>query len=153
MDGSPPGFSVHGILQVRILEGVGHALFQRMFPSQGSNLQLLCCRQTLYRWANRETQSFPHGSDGKNICLQCGRPGFSPWVGKIPWRTKWQPIPVLMPGKSHEWRRLIGYNPWGCRVRHDWAISLSLCLSQYNNVFCSRTCFSLIRTFQLILLS
>ena len=27
---------------------------------------------------------FPGGSDGKSICLQCGRPGFDPWVGKIP---------------------------------------------------------------------
>ena len=25
-----------------------------------------------------------------SICLQCGRPGFNPWVGKIPWRRKWQ---------------------------------------------------------------
>ena len=27
---------------------------------------------------------FPGGSDGKSICLQCGRPGFDPWVGKSP---------------------------------------------------------------------
>ena len=33
----------------------------------------------------------------KSICLQCGRPGFDPWVGKIPWRRKWQPTPVLLP--------------------------------------------------------
>ena len=26
---------------------------------------------------------------------------FNPWVGKIPWRRKWQPTPVLLPGKSH----------------------------------------------------
>ena len=25
---------------------------------------------------------------------QCGRPGFHPWVGKSPWRRKWQPTPV-----------------------------------------------------------
>ena len=31
------------------------------------------------------------GSDGKSICLQCGRPGFDPWVEKIPWRRKWIP--------------------------------------------------------------
>ena len=28
------------------------------------------------------------GSAGKRIHLQCGRPGFNPWVGKIPWRRK-----------------------------------------------------------------
>ena len=43
---------------------------------------------------------FPGGSDGKSGCLQCGRPGFDPWIGKIPWRRKWQPTPVLLPGKS-----------------------------------------------------
>ena len=36
-----------------------------------------------------------------SICLQCRRPGFNPWVGNIPWRRKWQPMPVLLPGKSH----------------------------------------------------
>ena len=35
------------------------------------------------------------------------------WVGKIPWRRKWQPTPVLLPGKSHGWRSLVGYSPWG----------------------------------------
>ena len=33
-------------------------------------------------------------------------------VGKIPWRKKWQPTPVLFPGKSHGRRSLIGYSPW-----------------------------------------
>ena len=36
-------------------------------------------------------------------------------VGKILWRRKWQPTPVLLLGKSHGWRRLIGYSPWGCK--------------------------------------
>ena len=40
------------------------------------------------------------------------RCGFDPWVGKIPWRRKWQPIPVFLPGKSHGWRSLAGYSPW-----------------------------------------
>ena len=55
----------------------------------------------------------PHGSDGKSICLQCGRPGFDPWVGKILWRRKGQSTPVLLPGKFHGWRSLVGYSPWG----------------------------------------
>jgi len=42
-----------------------------------------------------------------------------PWVRKIPWRKKWQPNPVFLPGKSHGQRILAGYNPWGCDgVRH-----------------------------------
>ena len=38
---------------------------------------------------------------------------FDPWVRKIPWRRKWQPTPVLLPGKSHGQRSLVGYSPWG----------------------------------------
>ena len=41
------------------------------------------------------------------------RPRFDPWVGKIPWRRKWQPTPVLLPGESHGGRSLVGYSPWG----------------------------------------
>ena len=35
---------------------------------------------------------------------------FSPWVGKIPWRRKCQPTIVLLPGKSHGQKSLVGYN-------------------------------------------
>ena len=35
------------------------------------------------------------------ICLQCGRPGFNPWVGKIPWKRERLPTPVFCPGKLH----------------------------------------------------
>ena len=41
------------------------------------------------------------------------RPEFDSWVGKIPWRRKWQSTPALLPGKSHGQRSLIGYSPWG----------------------------------------
>ena len=54
---------------------------------------------------------FPGGSDSKSICLQCRRPRFAPWFRKIPWRRKWQPTPVVLPGKSHGWRSLVGYSP------------------------------------------
>ena len=66
-----------------------------------------CLRTHIY------TLNFPGGSDGKAVCLQCGRPGFNPWVGKISWRRKWQPSSVLLPGKSHGRRNLVGYSPWG----------------------------------------
>ena len=50
VDYSPPGSSVHGILQVRMLEGVGyHSLLQGIFPTQGLNLDLL---HLLYRQAD-----------------------------------------------------------------------------------------------------
>ena len=44
---------------------------------------------------------------------QCWRPRFNSWVGKIPWRRKWQPTPVVLPGKSHGPRSLVGYGPRG----------------------------------------
>ena len=70
--------------------------------------------------------SFLGGSDGKSVCLQCGRPRFDPWVEKIPWQRKWQPTPVLLPEKFLGWRNLVGYSLWGHRVRHNWGTSLSL---------------------------
>ena len=48
--------------------------------------------------------------------LQCRRHwgyGFNLWVRKIPWRKKWQPIPVFLPGKFHGQRTLRGYSPQG----------------------------------------
>ena len=56
---------------------------------------------------------FPWWLRGYSVCLQCERPGFDPWVGKIPWRRKWQPTPVFLPGKFHGWRSLVGYGPQG----------------------------------------
>ena len=38
---------------------------------------------------------------------------FDPWVGKIPWRRKWQPIPIFLPGEFHRQRSLVGCSPWG----------------------------------------
>ena len=43
----------------------------------------------------------------------CGRLGFDPWVGKIPWRRAWQPTPVFLPGESNGQRSLAGYSLWG----------------------------------------
>ena len=45
--------------------------------------------------------------------------GVQPWIGKIPWRRKWQPTPVFLPGKSMDrgdwWATVHGV----ARVRHD----------------------------------
>ena len=49
------------------------------------------------------------GSDREEFTCQCRRPGFDPWVGKIPWRRAWQPTPVFSPGESRGQR-----NPAGC---------------------------------------
>ena len=49
---------------------------------------------------------------GKEYTCQCIRHRFYPWVEKIPWRRKWQPTPIFLPGKSHGQRSLAGYSPW-----------------------------------------
>ena len=60
---------------------------------------------------------FPDGSEDVSPAMQeTQRPGFDPWVEKIPWKRKWQPTPVFLPGKSLGWRRLLGYSP---RVRKE----------------------------------
>ena len=61
-------------------------------------------RKTISDWLRRSS-----------VCLECRRPEFNPWVGKIPWRRKWQSTPVLLPGKSRRQRSLVGYSPWGCK--------------------------------------
>ena len=53
---------------------------------------------------------FPGGSDGKDSpAIQ------DPWVRGIPWRRKWQPTPVILPGEFHEQKSLAGYSPWCCK--------------------------------------
>ena len=57
-------------------------------------------------------------SDTESAC-QCRRHKFNPWIGKIPWKRKWQPIPVFLPGKSHVQRGLASYSPYGVRDGHN----------------------------------
>ena len=45
--------------------------------------------------------------------LQCRRPGFDSWVGKIPWRRELKPTPGFRPGEFHGLRSLAGYSTWG----------------------------------------
>ena len=63
--------------------------------------------------------SFPHGAVIENTpanARDAGDWGFDPWVGKIPWRRKWQPTPVFLPRKSLGLRTLVSYSP---RVRKE----------------------------------
>ena len=81
--------------------------------------------QSYVRWG------FPCGTSGKEStcqCRRCKRHGFNPWVGKIPWRKKWQPTPVFLPAESHE-RSPAGYSPWGHKesdttqwLTHTWPL-------------------------------
>ena len=55
------------------------------------------------------------GKESTCHCRRCKRCGFDPWVGKIPWRRRWQPILVFLPGESHRQRKLEQCSPWGCK--------------------------------------
>ena len=52
-------------------------------------------------------------------------------VGKISWRRKWQPTLVLLPGKSHGQRSLVGYSPWGHKESDtaEWLYFTKHCIS------------------------
>ena len=92
MDCSIRGSSIHGIFQARVLEWGAIAF-----------------------WVTIITAVFPGGSAGKGKESTCKGLVFNPWVSKIPWRRKWQPTLVFLPGKSYEQRSLAGYRPWDCK--------------------------------------
>ena len=55
----------------------------------------------------------------KNSAHSTGDADSAHWVGKIPWRRKWQLTLVFLPGKSNGQRSLADYSPWVTRLRHD----------------------------------
>ena len=93
---------------------------------KGSNFHAQCSQGTRGSWLNylnTYTESLllisgsPLVAQSVRVCLQCRRPEFSPWVGKIPWRRKWQPT---APGKPHGQKTLVGCTVHGvARVGHD----------------------------------
>ena len=97
-DGSPPGSPVPGILQARTLEGVAISF------------------SNAWKWKVKASWWL----SGKESTCQCRRPGFDPWVEKVPWSRRWLPTPVFLwripgteePGGLHSMRLQ--------RVRHDW---------------------------------
>ena len=58
---------------------------------------------------------FSGGSVVKNLPAHAGEHGFNPWVRKIPWKRKWQPTPVFLPGKLDGQRSMAGYRSWSCK--------------------------------------
>ena len=80
----------------------------------------------------------PWWLSGKESACQCRRHrrlGFYPWVGKIPWRRKWQLPPAFLPGKSQGQRNLVGHSPWACKsVRCHRARTNALCIKTSLNI-------------------
>ena len=74
---------------------------QESDPNNPLNCMVLWWRLGLSWWR----------SDKESTC-QCRRCGFDPWFRKIPWRRKWQPTPVFLPGEFQGQKSLAGYSPW-----------------------------------------
>ena len=60
-------------------------------------------------------------------CRRHRRHGFDLWVRKIPWRRKWQPTAVLLPGESQGRGDLVGCRPW---VTRSWTLLKQLSSSR-----------------------
>ena len=80
-----------------------------IWKSSGWNFYYHCTPTRLPLWLSWQ-----------RICLQCGRPEFDPRVRKIPWRRKWQPTPVLLPGEFYGQRSGTDCSP-RITVGHDCA--------------------------------
>ena len=75
---------------------------------------------------NKKNMTTSQGAGGKESACQCRRCGFNPWVGKIPWRGKWQPASVFLPEKFHGQRSQGGCSSWGSKEL-DMTERLSAC--------------------------
>ena len=69
----------------------------------------------LFNMHSRLVIDFPGGSDGKVSAYNVGDPGLIPGLGRSTGEGKWQPTLVLLPGKVHGQRSLVGYRPQGCK--------------------------------------
>ena len=68
----------------------------------------------MYTYIHMYLWVFPGGASGKEPTCQCRRHkklGFDPWVGKISWRRKWQPIPKFLLGEFRR-QRSLGLQSW-----------------------------------------
>ena len=73
-----------------------------------------CVSHSLLLYHNEKTATGPSWwLRQSRICPQYRRPRFDPWVRQIPWRRKWLPTPVFLPGESHGQRNLASYGPQG----------------------------------------
>ena len=79
----------------------------------------------LLQWSGTKW-GFPGGTSGKESTCQhrrCRRWGLDPWAGKIPWSMKWQPTPVILPGKISWTEEPGSQQSMGVtKSRHNWAM-------------------------------
>ena len=72
------------------------------YPLQYSDLHCIAhgAAKSQTRLSNFHFHSVKTWLSGKESTCQGRTPGFNPWVRKIPWKRKWQPTPIFLPGKS-----------------------------------------------------
>ena len=112
---------VHGITELD-----ADLVTQQQPPPVGILWLLLCLRYKdwgLPRWLS--------GRESTCQCKRCKSQTFDPWVGNIPWRRKWQPTPVFLPGESHGQRSLAGYSPWNSWGLLTWLGPLCLLIAWF----------------------
>ena len=83
-------------------------------PKSDKTLMLMLGNIYAYTYIDTYTYIYIYVCVCVYIHLQCRRPRFDPWVGKIPWRRQRLLTPVFWPGEFHGL-----YSPWGCRVGHS----------------------------------
>ena len=69
----------------------------------------------LIKWTTLEYYGLPQWLNGnESACTagDVGEAGSVPGLGKMPWRKKWQPTPVFLPGEFHGQRSLMDFSPW-----------------------------------------
>ena len=70
-------------------------------------------KENIWRLLKTQNKGFPGGAEVKASTCNVGDLGSIPGSGRFPWRRKWQPTPIFLPGESHGRRSLVGYSPRG----------------------------------------
>ena len=138
IDCGPPGSSVHGIFQEKILELVAIS-YSRGSSWLRNQIHISCvsCSDSLpltplgkYIYVCMEKAMAPHSSTLAWKIPWMEEPGRLQSMGSrrvrhdwatslslftsMHWRRKWQPTPVFLPGESQGWQSLMGCRLWGC---------------------------------------
>ena len=102
--------------------------------SESTNKYIRACHICRITWWFRQ----------QRVYLQCRRPRFDPWVGKIPWWREGQPTLVFLPGEAHGQRSLVDYNQWECKGSDT---TERLALSLHVTHTCTYVCVYMTRVF------
>ena len=107
------------------IPGSGSTLVWKIpWMEEPGRLQFMGSQRVGHNWATSLSAFFivqfshPYMTTGKTFgggfgLIQQVIAMWETWVRSLGWRRKWQPTPVLLPGKSHGHRSLVGYSSWG----------------------------------------